>query len=442
MRILFVFGNGSEVRQFVHSNLIRILTEMEGVELFISTKVDFGKNNFNNFDKVTFLEYFQPQLNRGILTKIEYLLDLVFEKKHNFRLWKFGGNHKSISRYLVFFSNLIAKFGFFYFSLRRIEKLLQKYLNGGDLNWKILLQNNRIEKIVINTPNLYGQLLIEAYSMGVETILLYHTNKDILAQGRLKYPITKYGVWNLKMKSDLQLLFGLDSKILGCSHFVYLTADTVKLYSREYFEFKFGVNLKTDFIVLYTAADPRVIENEHLYVYDLIRALDELNIINYKIIIRKNPMDNVDYWSTFDFGDRIIICEPDWYYNEKVFFNYATESDLSLFKSLLNYSNICINVPSTVTIECALAKLPVLNICYAYSEDIDIISFWKADFYENARNANFVFPIFRVEDFNTVLSKFRDNNQSDYFGWEKYLNYEIPLNDVLSLENTVDFILQ
>jgi hypothetical protein len=244
------------------------------------------------------------------------------------------------------------------------------------------------------------------------------------------------------MKNDLNKLFGLDSEVLGCSHFVYLTSDSVKLYSREYFEIKFDVNLKQDFIVLYTAADPKVIKNEYLYIYDIMKELENSNIFNYKIIIRKNPMDKINKWSIFEYSEKIRISEPEWYYNDDYFFNYTNVKDLSLFKSLLKYSNVCINVPSTVTIECALLKLPILNICYSNVFDCDILSFWNADFYKNARNSNFVFPIFHQKEFKNIFLFLLEKRNLNILNWDNYLNEEIPYNDISSLSNTVKFILE
>ena len=85
MRVLFIFGTGSEVRQFLHSGIIANLVG-KGIPIFISSKQSILDEINKAHTKVIELPWFDVSFPSGILSRITKTLDLAFEKKYNWYL--------------------------------------------------------------------------------------------------------------------------------------------------------------------------------------------------------------------------------------------------------------------------------------------------------------------------------------------------------------------
>jgi len=405
MRILFIFGTGSEVRQFLHSGIISNLVN-SGNHIFISSKQTVCDEIKKANTEVIELPWYSMSYPSGLLSRISKILDLSFEKKYNFKTWRY--NNKEIRNNSIY--NIISSFTVFrpvYYFLEFIERKLQRSNYVVSDEWVALLRKHKIDRIVVNSPRNYQAILFAAQYLKIPVLVLYHTNKDIYAQGRINFRFYKYGVWNKEMANELlyynPFIKRNEVEIIGCSHFSYLSDYSLIMEYKE-FVFKFNIDAKNDFLVLYTASGPGIIPNENKYIDDIRESLLNAGINKYKIIIRTNPMDFTDQW-TDENHDDIIIVKPQWHYDPIGFFNFTKQEDLKEFSTLLRYCNVCINIPSTVTIECAIAQVPVINICYnnELNKGADILRFWNAPFYKNVLKFNAAIPVFSKNELKDIL---------------------------------------
>ena len=86
---------------------------------------------------------------------------------------------------------------------------------------------------------------------------------------------------------------------------------------------------------------------------------------------------------------QVITLRPDWHYSARQNLCYQKIDDAAFFNSLLHYAALCINIPSTLTVECALVGLPVINIGFDLPGPEPapgpIRIFWEVDYYTNVR---------------------------------------------------------
>ncbi|MFZ2338120.1 MAG: hypothetical protein WAW07_00170, partial [Bacteroidales bacterium] len=280
-------------------------------------------------------------------------------------------------------------------------------------DWDNLLEDLKIDKIIFNVPRVAPVLYLSAIRHKISILLLFHTNKDIAAMQRPNFKYHAYGVWNQQMKEDLITKLPDANQdnvvIIGNSHYSYL-AKVLPNTKREYFKIKYKIK-KGTFLILYTAAAPFVIKNEAQYLKDIIDQMALRGMSNYRIILRKNPMDETDTLEkVFSQNKKVIIQTPMWYWNRNFNFNYTHYADLEEFSFLLESSNICINIPSSVTVEASIKHLPVINLCYL-SEGVELQSsgkiqdFWMAPFYEAYHKYGFVFPTFCKEEVGIIIDQ-------------------------------------
>ncbi len=440
MNILFIFGTGSEIRQFVLSGVIQKLVENQN-RIFISSKIDISDELIKTNSDVCILPYFETTLKRSWLTRIQKLLDLSFEKLYSYKTWQFSPQNTKDNNLYLWLAKFIGKIPYIYNHLSKYEKKLhrkKKYISN---QWASLLELNQIGKIVINVARLYPNVIFAAKKLNINVVLAYHTNKDIFAQGRLYVDFDKYGVWNSEMRDKLIFFNPQIPKehieIIGCSHFGYLGLDSYPIMNKQEFNNLFSVKSTNRIIILFTASEPRLVPFETKYITDIESALKENYNNDYKIIVRKNPMDFSEIWDVME-GSNIIVIKPDWYYNKEMSFNYTHLEDLIIYKSLLTYADCCVNIPSTVTLECAFMKLKVVNICYGntLAEDNMVKRYWNAPFYKNVRDTGVAIPVFDKVELNQIFKKINDERTNT----EEYLSLEFPvdLNEIIS--RTVNFI--
>jgi len=115
-----------------------------------------------------------------------------------------------------------------------------------------------------------------------------------------------------------------------------------------------------------------------------------------QIVVRTNPMDETGLLAETlraDLPD-VLIAKPDWRWDKKRNWCFQRQGDLLLYNSLLHYSAASVGVPSTVTVECAIADLPTVNLGFDLPGPLPQTGsprkFWDADFYESVRRAGAV----------------------------------------------------
>ncbi len=448
MNILIPIILGSEVRQFVWSGVVSSLID-QGNNIFLSIrKIDPSlEREIINFEsRLHVCEFFKVSINNCTLSYLTFILDYHYDKSNN--RW----TYKQINKiewykmiFLDFIHLIISKSRFIKRTLNNLEqRLLRSYKTT---KWDHMLEDYKIDKVVLNVPRLAPLLYLSAYRHKIPVLILFHTNKDIAAMLRQNFNYNAYGVWNQQMKNGLldKLTNSNPDKvqIIGNSHYCYLIKK-LPYAKREEFKNKYSINEGT-FCILYTAAAPFVIKNEGVYINDIVEQLAMIGLGNYTIILRKNPMDESDLFErTFSKNKKIIVQTPRWYWNLKSNFNYTHNEDLEEFLFLLESANVCINIPSSVTVEASIKHLPVINLCY-FSEGVEllntanIVDFWEAPFYRIYHKYNFVFPAYHKKDIGIFLEKIL-HQQNDPKEFENCVKETLAFKiDYINAE-TVQFI--
>ena len=441
MNILFIFGTGSEVRQFLHSGIISELVKA-GNKVFISAKLSIADEARKVDVSVIELPWYDPTYASSYLSRISKLLDLAFEHKYKYKEWRYDNRikKKNANSFLI----QIATYGPIYYFLIAFERFLQESGKFISKSWLNLLLYNNIDKVVTNAARNYPLVFFAAQKLKIPTVILFHTNKDIYAQGRLFFHFKKYGVWNQEMANELMsynsFIKKQDIEVIGCAHFSYLAKNEQTMRS---FQISNTLNIdnKRNFLILYTAADPRVILNEILYVKDICESIEMSGISNYRIFVRTNPMDFSNDWESIK-NDKVFVLRPKWFYDPKAHFNYTMYEDLEEFSSLLKLCHVCINIPSTVTVECAITNLPVINICYnnESNKGCDILKFWNALFYKNVIKYGAAIPAHSKHELRAHLENIA-NGHHIYDNQKLYLNSELGVDVNNMTENSCRFIL-
>jgi hypothetical protein len=401
-RILILLHMGSELRQFGHSGFVDALIE-KGWEVLIGSHLPADEWLTEISPAVKSVIVPQSR-SRFILEQLAAGLDLAqarLRQKAGLSNWSYGKRNptRNIRQVLrrglqaalgiLFVNPVLSKWG------RRLEARLIRA--QGDADFAGFLDEYKPDAIVVNVPRFGGQvfLLSAAQRRGIPRFLFYHTNKDVVALSRLDHQFTGIGVWNEWMKAQVVAqnvhVSAMSVSITGCGHF-----DCVGrpdwLVPEADFRSSLGIG-SGDNLVLYTAAGPGAVPAEERFIESVFRALLGLQGVQARLIVRLNPMDDsprIEQYLRKEYP-QMIVLRPQWHYSRAQNLCFQKKADAIFFNSLLQYSAVCVNIPSTLTTECALVGLPVINIGFDLPGPRplpgSIRSFWDVDFYANVRRS-------------------------------------------------------
>jgi hypothetical protein len=434
---------GSEVRQFVHAGLFAELIE-SGWKITIMSKItdeDTRSQIPAGIEIVPLIRIKNPFLAEGATRVLDKAFNLQRSRRGE-TTWQYGRSIaknwrqsllftcESIAAEMVSLSAKLMALGY------GIEQRLYERADRG--NWKGFLRQHSIDAILINVPKqtYWSQMLIAAQEMGIKTFLIYHTSKDIVANARLNHFFTGIGVWNSAMKEELlRLNPWVDPgsvQVVGCGHF-----DCVGrpewLPAEEDFKKEIGA-LPDSLLVLYPTAGPGIVPQEERYIDLVIRAARKAeNELNRKIqiVFRMNPMDNRPVLFEHlkgSFPEHIVI-RPDWQYIRKSNWCYARRSDPQFYNALLHFASLCITIPSTVTTDCALAGLPVINLGIEVPGEQplagSIRAFWEVDFNRNVKEAGAAKYVTTESELESAMIAYLRNKTLDEDKREALINSEV-----------------
>jgi len=394
---------GSEVRQFVHAGLFSELIE-SGWNITVMSKVideDIRNQLPENIELIPLIKV-KNSLFAETTTKI---LDKAFNLRrvrNGESTWHYGkANSKNWRQALLnYFIDFLA--ALFSHSTKLIylgSRLEHKLYQAMDRNsWKDYLIQHQIDALLINVPKqtYWNPMLVTAQELGIKTFLIYHTNKDIVANPRLNHAFTGIGVWNSTMKVNLLRLNPqidpVTVKVVGCGHFD-CVGRTEWLPTEVEFRSQIGA-LPDSMLILYPTAGPGIVPQEERYieyVANITKIAEQTLGKKVQIVFRLNPMDNrftlLNYLKQ-KYPSHIVL-RPDWQDNRKINWTYARKSDPFLYNALLHYSSLCITIPSTVTVDCALSYLPVINLGIEVPGEQPLAgslrAFWDVEFNRNVR---------------------------------------------------------
>lgn len=400
-RALVLFPLGSEVRQFGHSGVLAKLLN-DGWSVTVAAKVvdDDLKNQLDTRARIVPLP--QPKLS-FMYHRICAVLDKAHarkERKLGRAGWKYKASAAKNWKEKVIFSveDLAAVFAAANSTVSRLGgdcemRLLSKLLTP---EWSRLISDVRPDVILLNVPQAKGlhPVLHAARRSGTATVLLYHTWKDVAAAGRLSPVFDRMGVWSEAMREELlrqNPWLSPDSvRIVGCTHFDCVGRDDLLLPEAE-FRARIGVNPGSP-LLLYVASAPWLIPEEERFVRLLSQAILAGRLPkDAQVVVRTNPMDNTGALQEALRANRpqVVVAKPNWRWDSQLNWCFQRRDDLLLYNSMLQYASTCVGIPSTVTVECAIADLPTVNIGFELSgppqPTTPIRAFWDADFYGQVR---------------------------------------------------------
>jgi len=277
---------------------------------------------------------------RTLLTKIVYLLTNIFHSERN----------------IVFFEKLQYKS----FSQSAIFNSYKKMLKE-DSPKHLFFTHQR--------PFNIAPLLGAAKLNNISSSSFIFSWDNLASKGRMLGEFDYYLVWSELMKEELLYFYpktGLNKvSVVGTPQFEPYVMDKYKV-DKETFYKKFDLDINKK-IIYYSCGDVSTSKLDPLYIKTIAKAIKDNKILDSNFIVRTSPAeDETRFIGLKKEFPGIIWNFPDW----KLTRENHTETwsqrvpaiqDLKDLKGLLSYSDVNINMCSTMSLDIILFDKPVIN---------------------------------------------------------------------------------
>lgn len=377
-KILLLFPDGVGIRNYLYSNV------------FKETKEDLVL--FHNFDKETIIALKESASLSGAITIPEYkeslkekfLRELICISRLYYNtkmvnnqslLTNWNWNQKSLSKKL--FYKVIEKIAVFYKKYEAILKLEQQYQNA-------IRQNPFYNEVKEILEKLQPKLVFCSHQRGLKAATIFAVARDLgirtttvifswdnLPKARMALRADSYLVWSVYMKKEMELYYPeIPSEtiyITGTPQFEFYEDQNNIIQKNIFFE-RYSLDPAKK-IICFSGDDEKTSPDDPIYLQDIAEEIIKSNLQDeFQILLRRCP---IDFSGRYDFVVKkyphlIKEAPPLWYFNTSKEWNafYPAIEDVKLLVSTAFYSEVVVNVGSTMAFDFAMFHKPCIFINY------------------------------------------------------------------------------
>ncbi|MCE5308738.1 MAG: hypothetical protein LLG20_13955 [Acidobacteriales bacterium] len=288
-------------------------------------------------------------------------------------------------------------------------------LCGAPSNWTRLLREEKIDCLVGSSYASERILpaLQAAANLGVKTVIVANSWKDIYSKPRVPVTPDLLAVWSENVREDLAAAnpqMRPDTLAVAGSLHLERFLHLRNVEGREEFCSRVGLAPSRPFIC-YTAASPAAVRNEPLVVECLLKAAASCELPGRpQFLLRINPREDGKRFEPLAarYSD-LVIQKPLWEWDAESDWNCALPEDTDLWVATAFHSALNVSVCSTVTLEFAALGRPVVNVCFDLPHPLPAMlsnrRFWDADFYREVRQSGYAQAAFTREDLLRLVAE-------------------------------------
>lgn len=384
--VLIVLPDGVGIKNYLYTNIFRKNT-LENLILFHN----LDQKAIKDVQKTVKIhqEISIPQYKETIQEKFLKELICLSRLKFNSKLvnnksiltnwnWNQKGFSKKIFYKLINFSTFFTRK---YSSILFLEKKYQIFIRKNSFYKKVygILDSMKPSSIICTHQRgmKMATIFAAANDLNIKNATVIYS-WDNLPKARLALKAQKYLVWSEYMKSEMALYYPeIDQQsviVTGTPQFEFYQDENNIIEKNIFYKtYNLDINKK---IICFSGDDEHTSPDDPKYLNDLAISLKENKLDNdFQILLRQCP---VDISGRFDeivnrHSSLIKIANPLWNFNKKESWTtiYPTFEDVKLLVSTVLYSDLVINVGSTMAFDFAMFNKPCIFINY---DQIDTIN--------------------------------------------------------------------
>ncbi|SFD72450.1 glycosyltransferase family protein [Flavobacterium phragmitis] len=380
-KLLLLFPDGVGIRNYLYSNTFQDLDK--DLVLFhnfdLETIKEIGKNTVIDED-ISIPEY-KESIKEKFLRELICLSRLYYNNSiinNPTLLTNWNWNHKSMSKKIFYkLIEFLAPRFKKYSSILKLEKKYQEALRENDFykEVKSILKEVQPSLLFCSHQRALKAATIfrAAADLGIPTTTVIYS-WDNLPKARMALKADSYLLWSEHMKKELNLFYPEireeNIHVTGTPQFEFYD-DQENILEKDFFYKNYNLDQNKK-IICFSGDDVKTSPDDPDYLKDIAQEIVSAGLQNqYQILFRRCP---VDFSGRYDkvveeFKDLIKEAPPLWYFNKSKEWSavYPTMDDVKLLVSTVFYSDIVVNVGSTMAFDFGKFNKPCVFINYDQS---------------------------------------------------------------------------
>ena len=452
-KIVLLFPDGVGIRNYLYSDVFKGMEKQLVLFHAFDAKTEQAVKDITSIENSISIPKYSESLKEKFLRELICLARL----KHNAKtvdnptiLTNWKSNHKGIFKTLFYKSIELASHLFTsYERILKLEKWYQKAIRNTNFYKEVreILVANAPEKLFCSHQRgvQCAPIFAAAQDLGIETITVIYS-WDNLPKARMALQANKYLVWSDYMKQELKLyypeikeqqIFVTGTPQFECYH------QPENVIPKEVFYERYNLDIHKK-IICYSGDDVLTCPDDPKYLDDLADELIKNNLDNkYQILLRRCP---VDISGRFDkiiskYPDLIKQAPPLWNFEPNSSWTtiYPLPEDVKLLVSTAYYSDVVVNLGSTMAFDFGMFDKPCAYI--NYDQENKVNSNWSVKWIYQLQHFKSMVDknsVIWINNKNEIIDKVILNQSSDSL--EKWKN--VVLSDYREASEKVKLVLE
>ena len=404
-KIVLLFPDGVGIRNYLYSDVFKGMEKQLVLFHAFDAKTEQAVKDITSIENSISIPKYSESLKEKFLRELICLARL----KHNAKtvdnptiLTNWKSNHKGIFKTLFYKCIELASHLFTsYERILKLEKWYQKAIRNTNFYKEVreILVANAPEKLFCSHQRgvQCAPIFAAAQDLGIETITVIYS-WDNLPKARMALQANKYLVWSDYMRQELKMyypeikeqqIFVTGTPQFECYH------QPENIIPKEVFYERYNLDTHKK-IICYSGDDVLTCPDDPLYLADLADELVKHNLeAEYQILLRRCP---VDVSGRFDaiiskYPDLIKQAPPLWNFESNSSWTtiYPLPEDVKLLVSTVYYSDLVVNLGSTMAFDFGMFDKPCAYI--NYDQENKVNSNWSVKW------------IYQLQHFKSMVDK-------------------------------------
>jgi hypothetical protein len=388
-KIVLLFPDGVGIRNYLYSDVFKGMEKELVLFHAFDAKTEQAVKDITAIQNALTIPKYTESLKEKFLRELICLARL----KHNAKtvenptiLTNWKSNHKGIFKTLFYKCiEIVSHLFTSYECILKLEKWYQKTIRNTNFYKEVheILDAISPEKLFCSHQRgvQCAPIFAAAIDLGIETITVIYS-WDNLPKARMALQADKYLVWSDYMKEELKLYY---PEIVSDQIFVTGTPqfecyqNSENIIPKEEFYNRHNLDLEKK-IICYSGDDVLTCPDDPKYLDDLADELIKNNLDNkYQILLRRCPVDISDRFEKIisKYPNLIKQAPPLWNFEPNSSWTtiYPLPEDVKLLVSTVYYSDVVVNLGSTMAFDFYMFKKPCIYI--DYDQENKVISNWS-----------------------------------------------------------------
>jgi hypothetical protein len=380
-----VITDGVGFRNFILSDFLTEVEKTFDEVVILSCLPVSVYSEFEIKSKIIELDVFEESFKTWFFRKTKEVAHLKLHKKDNFGIQdSLKINASKLKTNRGYATRFIFKLTSFLHSERWIQRfnLLQQLsfkTNPKIIEYKHILEKENFDLLFFThqRPPFIAPLVYQAEKLKIKTTSFIFSWDNLASKGRMTANFNYYLVWSDLMKTELQQFYSAvkaeEIEVVGTPQFEPYVLDRYKVSKEEFIlKFELNPNFKT---ICFSCGDISTSKNDELYIEIIANAIKEGKIKEANLIIRTSPAEDPirfsEYVKKFPF---VKWNYPKWNlsrdnHQESWSQRIPSIEDIKDLRSLLEYSNLNVNMLSTMSLDFIQLDKPVINTVFGNPEN-------------------------------------------------------------------------